>query len=65
MQQGSRGEICFQPANHWVVAFRQTANILTAVVDRVEPETLWLHWQGQQRACHPRPALASGTPVYI
>ncbi|ETX06460.1 MAG: hypothetical protein ETSY2_16990 [Candidatus Entotheonella gemina] len=65
IQQGSRDEIFFQPANHRVAAFVQTGNILPAVVDRAEPTTLWLNWQGHQLAAHPRLDLAPGTPVYL
>jgi molybdate transport system ATP-binding protein len=64
IQQGSRDEIFFQPANRRVAEFVQTANILPAVVDRTDPGTLWLCWQGQRLAAMPQ-ALAPGSPVYL
>ncbi|ETW93735.1 MAG: hypothetical protein ETSY1_37950 [Candidatus Entotheonella factor] len=65
IQRGSRDDIFFQPANHRVATFVQTGNILPAVVDRAEPTTLWLTWQGHQLAANPLPALTPGTLVYI
>jgi ABC-type Fe3+/spermidine/putrescine transport system ATPase subunit len=44
--------------------FVGTGNILPAVVEEVEHETLWLRWQGQRIAVAPAP-LAPGTPVYL
>jgi hypothetical protein len=40
----------------------RTGNILSAVVERVEADTLWLRWQSHCLATAPLP-LASGTPV--
>lgn len=64
IQQGSRDEVFFQPANHRVAAFVQTGNILPAVVDRLESDTLWLNWRGERLAAAPL-AFAPGSPVYI
>lgn len=64
IQQGSRDEVFFQPANDRAATFVQTGNILPAVVDEVESGTLWLDWQGQRLAAGPLP-LAPGTPVYL
>ncbi len=64
IQQGSQDDVFFQPVNHRVAAFVQTRNILPAVVERAEPTTLWLGWQGHCLATNPLP-LAPGTPVYI
>ena len=64
IQQGTRDEVFFRPANRRVAEFVRTGNILPAVVDRLEAETLWLRWQGYTIAAAPQP-LAPGTPVYL
>jgi molybdate transport system ATP-binding protein len=64
IQQGTRDEVFFRPANRRVAEFVRTGNILPAVVDRLEAETLWLRWQGYAIAAAPQP-LAPGTPVYL
>jgi hypothetical protein len=45
-----------------VAEFVRSGNILSAVVERVAAETLWLRWQGYCLATAPLP-LAPGTPV--
>ena len=65
IQEGSRDEVFFQPANHRVATFVQTGNILPAVVEQSDADTLWLNWQGRQLAAPPLPALAPGTPVHL
>ncbi|HEY7493430.1 MAG TPA: hypothetical protein VIH59_20240, partial [Candidatus Tectomicrobia bacterium] len=42
----------------------RTGNILPAVVDRLEAETLWVRWQGHILATLPQ-SLPPGTPVYL
>jgi molybdate transport system ATP-binding protein len=62
LQQGSRDEVFFRPVSRRVAEFVRTGNILPAVVERVEGETLWLRCQGHRLATAPLP-LAPGTPV--
>ena len=64
IQQGRRDDVFFRPQNRRVAEFVRTGNILPAVVDRAEAETLWLRWQGYAIAAAPQP-LAPGTPVYL
>jgi len=64
LQQGTRDDVFFRPVNPRVAEFVRTGNILPAVVERVEPETLWLRWQGHAIAAPWQP-LAPGTPVYL
>ena len=64
IQQGTREEIFFRPSSRRVAEFVHTRNILPAVVERVEADTLWLRWQGHVLAA-PRQPLAPGTPVYL
>jgi len=64
IQQGTREDVFFRPATRRVAEFVGTRNILPAVVERNEGQTLWLRWQE-----HPLAALATslkpGTPVYV
>jgi molybdate transport system ATP-binding protein len=62
LQQGPRDEVFFRPVSRRVAEFVRTGNILPAVVERVEAETLWLRWQGHRLATAPLP-LAPGTRV--
>jgi ABC-type sulfate/molybdate transport systems ATPase subunit len=64
IQQGTRDEVFFRPQSRRVAEFVHTGNILPAVVERLEPETLWLRWQGTAIAAAPQ-TLAPGTPVYL
>jgi molybdate transport system ATP-binding protein len=64
IQQGTRDEVFFRPNSRRVAEFVHTRNILPAVVERVEPGTLWLRWQGATIATTPQ-ALVRGTPVYL
>ena len=64
IQQGTRDEVFFRPTSRRVAEFVQTGNILPAVVERVDGETLWLRWRGRLLATDARP-LAAGTPVYV
>ena len=64
IQQGRRDDVFFRPVNPRVAEFVRTGNILPAVVERVEAETLWLRWQGHAIAA-PLPPLAPGTPVFL
>ena len=64
IQQGTRDDVFFRPTSQRVAEFVQTGNILPAVVERSEGETLWLRWGGQLLAADPQP-LAAGTPVYV
>lgn len=64
IQQGTREEVFFRPATPRVADFVGTGNILPAVVERVEEQTLWLFWQGHRIAASPAP-FASGSPVYL
>jgi molybdate transport system ATP-binding protein len=64
MQQGTRDEVFFRPNSRRVAELVRTRNILPAVVERVEAETLWVRWQGYRIATTPQPLLP-GTPVYL
>ncbi len=64
IQQGTRDDVFFRPANDRVAAFVQTGNILPAVVERVESGRSWLNWQGK-RLSATAPPLSPGTPVYV
>jgi len=64
IQQGTREEVFFHPATRRVAEFVGTGNILPAVVERVDEETLWVRWQRHLLAIAPQ-ALSSGTPVYV
>lgn len=64
IQQGLRHEVFFRPATRRVAEFVGTGNILPAVVEEAETDTLWLRWQQQRIAVTPLP-LAVGTPVYL
>jgi molybdate transport system ATP-binding protein len=64
IQQGTRDDVFFRPLNPRVAEFVRTGNILPAVVERLEAETLWLRWQGHILAAPPQP-LAPGTAVYL
>jgi ABC-type sulfate/molybdate transport systems ATPase subunit len=64
IQQGRRDDVFFRPQNRRVAEFVRTGNILPAVVERADAETLWLRWQGYTIAAAPQP-LAPGTPVYL
>ena len=63
IQQGTRDEVFFRPTSRRVAEFVQIGNILPAVVERVDGETLWLNWCGRLLATHAQP-LPAGTPVY-
>lgn len=62
IQHGPRDTIFFQPANRQVAELVRTQNILPAVVEGADCNTLWLRWQGRRIAASPQP-LAPGTPV--
>lgn len=64
LQQGTRDEVFFRPVNRRVAEFVRTGNILPAVVEQAEAETLWLRWHGHRLASAPQP-LAPGTLVDI
>ena len=64
IQQGTRDDVFFRPTSQRVAEFVQTGNILPAVVERRDGETLWLRWDGQLLAADPKP-LVAGTPVYV
>jgi molybdate transport system ATP-binding protein len=64
IQQGTRDEVFFRPNSRRVAEFVHTRNILPAVVEHVEAETLWVRWQGYRIATTPQP-LTPGTPVYL
>ena len=64
IQQGTRDDVFFRPTSQRVAEFVQTGNILPAVVERRDGETLWLRWDGQLLAADLQP-LAAGTPVYV
>lgn len=64
IQQGTRDDVFFRPVNPRVAEFVRTGNILPALVERVEAETLWLRWHDHAIAAPPQP-LAPGTPVYL
>ena len=62
IQQGTREEVFFHPATRHVAELVGTRNILPAVAERSDGETLWVQWQGHHIAVPARP-IASGTPV--
>lgn len=64
IQQGTREEVFFRPVTHRVAEFVGTGNILPAVVERVEEDTLWLHWRGHRIAAAPA-SFAPGALVYL
>ncbi len=64
IQQGTREEVFFRPATRQVAEFVGTENILPAVVERSDNETLWVRWQENLIAIAPK-VLAPGTPVYL
>ena len=64
IQQGARDEVFFRPTSRRAAEFVQTGNILPAVVQRVDGETLWLEWRGHLLAADAQP-LAVGAPVYV
>ena len=64
IQQGTREEVFFHPATRRVAEFVGTGNILPAVVESVDEDTLWVRWQENLIAVAPK-ALAPGTPVYL
>jgi molybdate transport system ATP-binding protein len=64
MQQGTRDEVFFRPNSRRVAEFMHTRNIVPAVVEHAEAETLWVRWQGYRIATTPQP-LRPGTPVYL
>ena len=64
IQQGTRDEVFFRPNSRRVAEFVHTRNILPAVVERVDADTLWVRWQGYTIATPPQPLLP-GTPVYL
>jgi molybdate transport system ATP-binding protein len=64
IQQGTRDEIFFHPATRRVAELVGTGNILPAVVEHSEKDTLWLRWQGRRVATSPAP-LAPGTAVFL
>jgi molybdate transport system ATP-binding protein len=62
IQQGTREEVFFRPATRHVAELVGTRNILLAVAERTEGDTLWVRWQGHRIAALARP-ITSGTPV--
>lgn len=64
IQQGRRDEVFFRPTSRRVAEFVQTGNILSAVVERVDEDTLWLRWGAHLLATDVQP-LAVGTPVHV
>jgi molybdate transport system ATP-binding protein len=64
IQQGIRDEVFFRPNSRRVAEFVHTRNILPAVVEHVDADTLWVRWQGYRIAATPQP-LPPGTPVYL
>ena len=46
IQQGSRDEVFFRPNSRRVAEFVHTRNIVPAVVEHADAETLWVRWQG-------------------
>jgi molybdate transport system ATP-binding protein len=64
IQHGTRDEVFFRPNSRRVAEFVHTRNIVPAVVEHVEAETLWVRWQGYTIATTPQP-LEPGTPVYL
>ncbi|MGE3539838.1 MAG: ABC transporter ATP-binding protein [Candidatus Tectimicrobiota bacterium] len=64
IQQGPREAVFMHPQTRRVAEFVQTKNILPMLVERCEPDTLWLRWHTYTFAAPPQ-ALAPGTPVYL
>ncbi len=64
IQRGSRDDVFFRPVSERVATFVQTGNILPAVVNQVETDTLWLDWLGHRLATAPLP-FAPGDSVYV
>jgi molybdate transport system ATP-binding protein len=64
IQQGTREEVFFHPTTRRVAEFVGTGNILPAVVERTDGETLWVQWQKNRLAVEPK-TLGPGTPVYV
>jgi len=62
IQHGTREEVFFHPATRHVAELVGTRNILPAVVERRDGETLWVRWQGHRIAVPALP-IAPGTPV--
>ena len=62
IQQGTREEVFFHPATRHVAELVGTKNILPAIAERSNGETLWVQWQGHHIAVPSRP-LAPSTPV--
>ena len=62
IQQGPREEVFFHPANRHVAELVRTKNVLPAVAERTEGDTLWVQWQ-RHRIAVPACPIASGTPV--
>ena len=61
IQQGTRDEVFFRPNSRRVAEFVHTRNIVPAVVEHADAETLWVLWQGYMIATPPQP-LAAGDP---
>lgn len=64
IQHGTREQVFFHPATRHVAELVGTRNILPAVVERSEGETLWVRWRGCQLMVPARP-IASGTHVEL
>jgi molybdate transport system ATP-binding protein len=64
IQAGTREEVFFHPLTRRVAEFVGTGNILPAIVERNEADTLWLRWQDHLIAAAPA-TLVPGTPVYL
>jgi ABC-type Fe3+/spermidine/putrescine transport system ATPase subunit len=64
LQQGTRDEVFFRPNSRRVAEFVHTRNIVPAVVEGIDADTLWVRWQGYTIATTPQP-LRPGTPVYL
>jgi molybdate transport system ATP-binding protein len=62
IQQGTREEVFFHPATRHVAELVGTRNILPAVAERTEGDTLWVRWQGRRIAAPARP-VSPGMPV--
>ena len=64
IQQGAREDVFFRPATQRVAELVGTRNILPAIVAQVEPETVWVQWQGHHIAVASTP-IAPGSSVYL
>jgi molybdate transport system ATP-binding protein len=62
IQQGTREEVFFHPATRRVAELVKTRNVLPAVAEHSEGDTLWVHWQGHHLAVPAHP-ITPGTPV--